>query len=78
VSTCRLAGSPTLQQRLDEAITLARTAQRERALACSDLTEAKGAIGELRSDLRDAHLDLAAARDLLAYHGLALVDSGGE
>jgi outer membrane protein TolC len=67
-----------LQQRLDEALDLARRAQRERALACSDLTEAKGAIGELRSDLRDARLSLAAARELLAYHGLTPVDSGGE
>lgn len=56
-----------LQQRLDEALDLARRAQRERAIACSNLTEAQGELRELR-------LELSAARELLAYHGFTPIE----
>ncbi|MGH3444846.1 MAG: hypothetical protein ACRDPB_05690 [Nocardioidaceae bacterium] len=50
-----------LQQKRDEALDLAHRAQRESALAHAALTEVKG-------ELREARLDLAVARELLAYH----------
>lgn len=71
--------------RLDEAVTLARTAQRERALACSELTEVKGQLREAQIELevcegslRNALLELNVSRELLAYHGLTPVDAGAE
>lgn len=60
-----------MTERLEDLLTIA---VRERAVACSDLADAKGTITTLRSDLRAAQLDLALARELLAYHDLNLVE----
>lgn len=56
-----------LQQRLDEAVMLARRAQHERAQACADLADARGTIRVLRCEVN-------VLRELLAYHGLTPVE----
>jgi hypothetical protein len=58
-------------ERLEDLLTIA---VRERAVACSELTDAKGTIATLSAELRDAQLDLAVARELLAYHDLTPVE----
>lgn len=48
---------------------------RDRARAYARLAVAQGEIQDLRAELAQARLDLAAARELLAYHGLEVVSS---
>jgi hypothetical protein len=57
---------------------LLTTVTRDRARACADLSEARIEMQVLELSYRNALLDLSAAREMLAYHGLTPVDSGGE
>jgi hypothetical protein len=63
-----------LVSRLDDAVTLARKAQRERALAIGQMRETQIHLVVARLELRHARLDLACARELLAHHGLTIVE----
>jgi outer membrane protein TolC len=60
-----------VNERLEDLLT---TAVRERARAYADLADANGTIRELQAQLRDARLDLALARELLAYHEVTPVE----
>lgn len=42
---------------------------RDRARAYAALADTRAELDQLRAELRDRNLDLAAARELLAYHG---------
>lgn len=46
---------------------------RDRAQAYARLADAHGQIIDLQTDLANARLDLEAARQLLAYHGLKVI-----
>lgn len=46
---------------------------RDRARAYSALAETRAENDQLKAQLRDAELDLAAARELLNYHGLTIL-----
>jgi hypothetical protein len=63
-----------LVARLDDAVTLARTAQRERALAIGEMREARIELEACELSLRNALLELSCARELLAYHDLTIVE----
>jgi polysaccharide deacetylase 2 family uncharacterized protein YibQ len=63
-----------VQRRLDDAVTLARKAQRERALAIGEMRNARLELECCELSLRNALLELSCARELLAYHGLTVVE----
>jgi len=48
---------------------------RDRARAYAKLSDAHGQIQDLQTELHNTRLDLAAAKQLLAYHGFEVVES---
>lgn len=61
----------TLRARLERNADLLTRATRERARAYAEL-------GAARAEIHDLRLELSAARELLAYHGLTPVDDEEE
>lgn len=47
---------------------------RDRAQAYARLSDAHGQIQDLQTELHNTQLDLALARELLAYHGIEVVE----